>query len=94
MPKGIMFHHFHGKGHPKSLGSISKEEFKKIIKYLRKKYNLISADTFLKKAKKKKLKAKDICLTFDDTLKCQYDIAFPLLKKENIKHSISFIQYI
>ena len=84
MPKGIMFHHFHGKGHPKSLGSISKEEFKKIIKYLRKKYNLISADTFLKKAKKKKLKAKDICLTFDDTLKCQYDIAFPLLKKENI----------
>ena len=53
MPKGIMFHHFHGKGHLKSLGSISKEEFKKIIKYLRKKYNLISADTFLKKAKNK-----------------------------------------
>ena len=84
MPQGIMFHHFHGKGHPKSLGSISKEEFKKIIKYLRKKYNLISADSFLNKAKNKKLNAKDICLTFDDTLKCQYDIAFPLLKKENI----------
>ena len=33
MPKGIMFHHFHGKGHPKSLGSISKEEFKKIKSY-------------------------------------------------------------
>ena len=47
MTQGIMFHHFHGKGHAKTLGSIGEEQFRKILKYLRKKYNLISADNFI-----------------------------------------------
>ena len=84
MTQGIMFHHFHGKGHAKTLGSIGEEQFRKILKYLRKKYNLISADNFTDKVIKKKLTSNDICLTFDDTLKCQYDIAYPILKKEKL----------
>lgn len=84
MTQGIMFHHFHGKGHAKTLGSIGDEQFRKILKYLRKKYNLISADNFIDKVFKQKLSSKDICLTFDDTLKCQYDIAHPILKKEKL----------
>ena len=84
MSQGIMFHHFHGKGHAKTLGSIGEEQFRKIIKYLKKKYNLISAEMFINKANKNKLTSKDICLTFDDTLKCQYDIAFPILMKEKL----------
>lgn len=84
MTQGIMFHHFHGKGHAKTLGSIGEEQFRKILKYLRKKYNLISADNFTDKVIKQKLSSNDICLTFDDTLKCQYDIAYPILKKEKL----------
>ena len=30
MTQGIMFHHFHGKGHAKTLGSIGEEQFRKI----------------------------------------------------------------
>ena len=84
MSQGIMFHHFHGKGHIRSLGSIGKEQFKKILKYLKRKYNLLSAETYFNKANKNELCSKDICLTFDDTLKSQFDIAFPILKKENL----------
>ena len=32
-----MFHHFHGKNHGKSQGSISTKQFVKIIKFLKKK---------------------------------------------------------
>ena len=63
MTQRIMFHHFHGKGHAKTLGSIGEEQFRKILKYLRKKYNLISADNFTDKVIKQKLSSNDICLT-------------------------------
>jgi len=85
MPYGIMFHHFHGKKNIKSQGSISKVKFIKILDKLKKNYNLINADEFLNKAINKKLKSKEICLTFDDGLKSQYDIALPILKKNKIK---------
>lgn len=74
---GIMFHHFHSKNHPRSDGSISKKDFMNILKEIN--INKISQpDKFL-------INKKKICLTFDDSLKCQYDIAFPILKKLNIK---------
>ena len=34
---------------------------------------------------KKKIDNKDVCLTFDDSLKCQIDVAFPILKKKKIQ---------
>ena len=68
----------------KELKIKGEEQFRKILKYLRKKYNLISADNFTDKVIKQKLSSNDICLTFDDTLKCQYDIAYPILKKEKL----------
>ena len=68
----------------KLLVLLGKNNLGKILKYLRKKYNLISADNFTDKVIKQKLSSNDICLTFDDTLKCQYDIAYPILKKEKL----------
>ena len=87
-----MFHHFNGKGHKKSVGSISKSQFKKILNYIKKNYNLLNAEEFIARAIKKKLQLKDVCLTFDDNLKCQYDVAFPVLKKEKIQAFFLFIQ--
>ena len=80
-----MFHHFHDKNHKKSQGSISAKQFIKIIKFLKKKYNLINADVFLNKIINKKINNNDACLTFDDSLKCQIDIALPILNKEKIQ---------
>ena len=36
MFNAVMFHHFHGKNHPKTIGSVNKNELSKIIQYLKK----------------------------------------------------------
>ena len=82
---GIMFHHFHNdKMHKKGQGSISKDDFYKLIKFLGRK-NILNADEFLLRFKENRLTSKNLCLTFDDALKCQYDIAVPVMEDLNIK---------
>ena len=85
MTFGVMFHHFHDHVHSKIQGSISKNQFKKKILFLKKKYVLNNADVYIEKILNKKITTKDICLTFDDSLKSQIDIALPILRKEKIK---------
>ena len=79
-----MFHHFHGKKFKKSPGSINQIQFKRIIHFIKKNYNLLNAEQFIYKASKKNLHSRDVCLTFDDNLRCQFDIALPVLKKEKL----------
>ena len=82
---GIMFHHFHDDGiHAKSQGSISKDDFYKLIKFIGKK-NILDADIFFEKLKKNNLKENEVCLTFDDGIKCQIDVALPVLEDLKIK---------
>lgn len=84
MSFAVMFHHFHGRLHSKSQGSISAKQFILMLNFLKKKYNLLNANKFFEKILNKSIKKNDICLTFDDCLKCQFDIALPILKKKNI----------
>ncbi len=71
---GIVFHHFHDEGiHARSQGSISKDEFYKLINFIGKK-NILDADVFFEKFKQNKLKENELCLTFDDGIKWQIDI--------------------
>jgi peptidoglycan/xylan/chitin deacetylase (PgdA/CDA1 family) len=81
----IMFHHFHGEHHSRGQGSISAEQFEKMIDWLEDKYTLLDAEEYSFKLKKRKLRDNDICLTFDDGLLCQADIAAPILKKRSIR---------
>ena len=82
---GIMFHHFHdNKVHKRGQGSITGDDLKKIIKYIGKK-NIIDADEFLDRHKKKKLKKNQVCFTFDDGIKSQFDVALPILNEMKIK---------
>ena len=82
---GIMFHHFHDDGiHTKGQGSISKDEFYKIINFIGRK-NILDADIFFEKFKNKTLKENELCLTFDDGIKCQIDVALPVLEEIKIK---------
>jgi len=84
MAHGIMFHHFHSDKHSQSQGSISAEQFSEMIDFLEKDYNILSAQEFSKKTLALDLEPNDICFTFDDALKCQYDIAIPILKERGI----------
>ncbi len=85
-PHGIMFHHFHDKqNHPKGQGSISKEQFRSLILWLMENYNILSAKEWYEKSKNQLLDHKDICITFDDNLLCQYEIALPVLEEFNIQ---------
>ena len=84
-PHGIMFHHFHDEQHIPMQGSITSAEFTDMIIDLKNGFNLLSAEDWYQKSVSDKLEPKDICLTFDDNLRCQFDIAFPVLKDFNIK---------
>ncbi len=84
IPTGVMFHHFHSDQHLPSQGSISEDQFDRLIVNLKRDYNLLNAKEWAEKAKKGTLKKSDTCITFDDTLLCQTDIALPVLEKHNL----------
>jgi peptidoglycan/xylan/chitin deacetylase (PgdA/CDA1 family) len=82
---GIMFHNFHDSlKHKSGQGSISKKQLLEIIHFIGKK-NILDADEFLDRFRKKTLKKNHVCLTFDDGSLSQFDVAIPVLKKLNIK---------
>jgi len=82
VPHGLMFHHFYDEKHVGGQGAISAKQFENIIQYYGDK--LLPADEWFNKAKTNSLNNKDVCLTFDDALLCQYDIAVPILEKYNL----------
>lgn len=85
-PHGIMFHHFYdGQKHPKVQGGISGDQLEQMVGWLQKNYHLLSAEAWYDKAQSKTLADRDVCLTFDDNLLCQYDIALPVLERHGIK---------
>ena len=80
-----MFHHFHDNEiHTKSQGSIDKDDFYKMINFIGRN-NILNADVFYEKFKNNNLKDNEVCLSFDDAIKCQIDIALPVLEELKIK---------
>jgi hypothetical protein len=83
---GAMFHHFHdGLKHKESQGSIGLEEFREILDFLGSNYEVLSPDEYLFRFEENGLKSNNVCLTFDDALKCQFDIALPELERRGLK---------
>lgn len=83
MGYGLMFHHFHDDVHPRGQGSISAAEFEAILDLVQPPA-LLAAEEFLARAEAGDLGAGDRCLSFDDNLKCQYDIAGPILQQRGL----------
>ena len=46
---------------------------------------ILDADIFYEKLKNNKLNSTELCVTFDDAIKCQMDIALPVLEDFKIK---------
>ena len=81
----VMFHHLHGGQHLPAQGSLSALDFKEMIEWLRKRYTILDASKYIEMFREGNLGDTDICLSLDDGLKCQYDIALPVLEELQIK---------
>jgi peptidoglycan/xylan/chitin deacetylase (PgdA/CDA1 family) len=84
MAHSVMFHHFHDDFHLPIQGSLSALDFELMISWLSDRYVILDAQEYKRRFLSRTLKNTDICLSFDDALKCQYDIALPVLRKNNI----------
>ena len=83
-PHGIMFHQFRDKTHPAGQGAISADQFRTLLLRLDR-ATILSAEEWLEKFLSNTLEKGARCLTFDDGLLCQYDVALQVLDDLNIK---------
>lgn len=82
---GIMYHHFHDdKVHVIGQGSISAEQFDDMLSFYGRDHNIICAEEFMLRSERGSLRETDVCLTFDDGLLCQYDVAYPVMKSRGL----------
>jgi peptidoglycan/xylan/chitin deacetylase (PgdA/CDA1 family) len=82
---GVMFHHFYSEAHPKGQGAISADDLDQMIRYLRKSHQILSPAEYLHKVENKTISDSEICLTFDDALLCQIDVALPVLAANEVE---------
>ena len=85
MTHSIMFHHFHNENHLPAQGSLSSDDFAEMLDWLAQRYKILSAFEFLEQFESGNLDKSDICLSFDDALLCQWDVAVPVLQKLKIQ---------
>ncbi len=84
IPHGLMFHHFHDAKHPRGQGSISSSDFERILGAVGMD-RIMAPGTWLEDLDAAALTPSQVCLTFDDALLCQFDIALPVLEKYGLK---------
>lgn len=83
-PYGIMFHHLHDLDkHKPGQGSVSADEFEKILLGVGLK-RILPAKEWLDRAIRNTLDPQHVCVTFDDSLLCQFDVALPILEKHGL----------
>ncbi|MGE4345348.1 MAG: polysaccharide deacetylase family protein [Geoalkalibacter sp.] len=81
-----MFHHFHDeKKHIKGQGSLTADTFRQLLLTLQQQYNILPPLAYAERIRQNALAEDEICLTFDDALKCQVDIALPVLQELNLQ---------
>lgn len=84
-PLGLMFHYFHdGEKHPPAQGTISSAQFERIIDQVGSDAGMLSAEEWARKAESGRLGEHDVCVTFDDALRSQFDVALPVLRRRGL----------
>lgn len=84
MAIGVMFHHFVDDRHPYIQGALSADELDTIIRRIGPD-RILAPDAWIEASRKKSLKSGDVCLTFDDALLSQLDVAVPVLDSHDLK---------
>ncbi|QDT41822.1 Polysaccharide deacetylase [Gimesia alba] len=64
----------------KGQGAISYNELAQIIEHYQREHHILPAKEWFEKASKGSLAKNEVCLTFDDALLCQYEVALPVLE--------------
>jgi len=75
-----MFHYFHDHEHAAGQGSLSADDLARLIGHIGAE-RIVGPRRWIELADTGKLKSNDVCLTFDDNLRCQYDVALPVLRE-------------
>jgi peptidoglycan/xylan/chitin deacetylase (PgdA/CDA1 family) len=82
---GLMFHRFHQSGSaPQGQGSHTASEFKAILEHAGVD-RILSPAEWLERTKGDRLVDGDLCITFDDGLRSQYEVALPVLDELGLK---------
>lgn len=83
MTHGLMFHHFHGSHYAPSQGSIDADTFNRILDHAGGS-KLAGASEWLADFAANGGQTDRICITFDDALRCQMEIAVPVLAERGL----------
>ena len=89
-PHGLMFHHFHGDRPPHGQGSITARQFRELLDFVGRE-RILPAWEWQQRAAHGALGSDDLCLTFDDNLRCQFDVALPVMREAGLT-GLWFIQ--
>lgn len=84
VPHGLMFHHFHDERHPKVQGSLSSDLLESLLDYVGTE-RILSPAEWIARVEDATLDSQHLCLTFDDALLCQFDIALPVLERRGLR---------
>lgn len=81
---GLMLHHFHGGAHPQGQGTISADDLADIIEYLGPR-NVLAPDDWIERSLAGRLEPHHRCITLDDALRSQMDVAKPVFDAYDLK---------
>jgi peptidoglycan/xylan/chitin deacetylase (PgdA/CDA1 family) len=84
VPLGIMFHHFSSDRHPFIQGALSQRDFARVLRSIGPERFLRPQD-WIDRSQKGTLAPRDLCLTFDDALLSQVEVALPVLDDFGLK---------
>lgn len=79
-PYALMFHHFRDHCHPPGQGAVDAVEFEAILRFAGLE-NILSAGEWLERLDAGTLEDHHRCLSFDDGLLCQFDVALPVMER-------------
>lgn len=81
----VEFHYFHDDTtHPRCQGSLSAADLERMLDHLQARYTLLNAADFLETALAGTGRPDQICLTFDDGVRSQLDVAVPVLEARGL----------
>lgn len=83
-PHGLMFHHFYDGRHPRGQGAIDGKTFRNMLINIGVE-RFLHPQEWVQRFKENSLAHGDLCITFDDTLLCQYEVAKEVLHELGLR---------
>ena len=80
---GLMFHHFCDGVHARGQGAITAAEFDDLLEFVGP-ARILGAKEWEERSRRGELDCDDVCITFDDALRCQIDVALPVLEARGL----------